>query len=373
MDRAKDILNSRFVIDGVQQPFTPAGLLAQVMDYPQTEPVGRVVDESPDVPLDYGAFQNLSPEECLSSLDASKLHFPLPFAEAYTKMVALESLTELIWRKGHFRLGDLSLKVWWKLNPGPVGAKTAFYQSVSALADYLDALGIRLDSFSLSLTRSASSLRCSTVLARNPFDDDAPLELPFRTSHPKLSTLSACTPALIPDKRSWVVFIPFETAQFRLGGSQLSQSTGDGGAAPQIEDPDYFIDCYEVVRELVEDGVVISGTSIGTAGLLPALKKLSSLGGCSLDADISDVMKYYGEQSAVRVLFAGVPGVVIQVRDIDFDYLDAELLLQDIAYFPLGHPSADAPGEVKLNFSAKSGIQNILDSLILNQGAEGED
>jgi len=58
------------------------------------------------------------------------------------------------------------------------------------------------------------------------------------------------------------------------------------------------------------------------------------------------------------------------IEEIDFDYLDAELLLQDVAFFPLGHPTAE-PGRVKVKSSSRSGIQTILESLI--QNAEGED
>ena len=67
-----------------------------------------------------------------------------------------------------------------------------------------------------------------------------------------------------------------------------------------------------------------------------------------------------------------MPGVVIQIRDIDFDYIDAELLLQDVAFYPLGHPAANG-GAVRVRSSAKTGIQNILESLVQRQGGEGED
>ena len=73
----------------------------------------------------------------------------------------------------------------------------------------------------------------------------------------------------------------------------------------------------------------------------------------------------------MRLLFAEVPGAVIQIRDIDFDYIDAELLLQDVAFYPLGHPVSG--GGVRIRSSVKTGIQNILDALIQKQGGEGED
>jgi hypothetical protein len=48
--------------------------------------------------------------------------------------------------------------------------------------------------------------------------------------------------------------------------------------------------------------------------------------------------------------------------------VDAELLLQDVAYYPLGHPARSALG-VKL--SSKTDIQGILSSLM--NTLEGED
>ena len=49
--------------------------------------------------------------------------------------------------------------------------------------------------------------------------------------------------------------------------------------------------------------------------------------------------------------------------------MDAEFLLQDIAYFPLGHPAVGTPGVSVL--SGGSGITGILESLM--NSLEGED
>ena len=107
---------------------------------------------------------------------------------------------------------------------------------------------------------------------------------------------------------------------------------------------------------------------MGEGGLLKTVRQMA--GDAGLGVDVSDVMRAYQEQDVLRILFAEVPGVVIQIQDADFDYLDAELLLQDVAFFPLGHP---VPGsaEIRIKASAKSGIQTILESLM--QNAEGED
>ena len=94
-------------------------------------------------------------------------------------------------------------------------------------------------------------------------------------------------------------------------------------------------------------------------------------GATGADISVSDIVKAYGEKP-VRVLFAEVPGVIIQVADIDYDYLDAELVLQDVAYFPLGHPTP-GNGAIRVAYEEKTGISSILESLLYTQTSEGED
>ena len=82
-----------------------------------------------------------------------------------------------------------------------------------------------------------------------------------------------------------------------------------------------------------------------------------------MDVSLSDLKRAYNSSDMVRILFSEVPGAVIQVKDSDFDYIDAEFLLQDVMYFPLGHPVSGKKG-VKVSLSEKSAISQILDSLV---------
>jgi phosphoribosylformylglycinamidine (FGAM) synthase-like enzyme len=110
--------------------------------------------------------------------------------------------------------------------------------------------------------------------------------------------------------------------------------------------------------------------TVGDGGMVSALEMMCSEGvGASID--ISGVMKAYGEKKGNRVLFSEVPGALIQVRDLDYDYIDAEFLLQDVAYFPLGHP-VKGDGSVKVR-TGGGGISEILQSLLSSQASEGED
>ena len=318
------------------------------------------------------------------------------YAEPLTRAKAAKALIDAIWQRGHFRLDDLSLSAEWKWNPDNVGNMAAFYASVSALCDYLDYLGVGLDSY----TYSENPDKCSLVMkagvnssteAEPPLSDrteaeadlDMPkqfsdaysdpliAEMPFKTANPRIGKTRKCPSSLQGDPSNWLIYIPFDTCPAKMGGSVLSEALSEsGGMAPDILDPDYLIDCYEVVRELVEDGIVLSGVTVSEGGLMTALDRLISDKGA--DIDISEIMKSYGESDMVRVLFSEIPGVLIEVSDYDYDYTDAELLLQDVAYYFLGHPSDKKKG-LSISSSDISSISGILESLLRSQTSEGED
>jgi len=368
-------LHAIYVIDGVQEEYTPAQLLDAV-----TEPEGRhsiagppesrAVDETLDPVLRDAGLEPECTDAYLEAVCQARKAVPAAEAESYTRIRIASALADTLWRSGSFRVGDLRLDATWRWNDAPVGARAAFYASVRAAADYVDALGLKFSNYRHVRTAGLSELALRVRLTRDADEQDYGfVNEPFHSDHPILGTRRACPSVLVPDPQSWVVYIPFDTADFRLGGSLLAQVLElGGGPAPQITDADYFLDCFEVVRELVEDGIVLSGATVGEGGMIKALRGMAE--GTGLTVDLSDVMRSYQEQNPLRILFAELPGVVIQIRDADFDYLDAELLLQDVAFFPLGHP---VPGssDIRVKASAKSGIQTILESLM--QNAEGED
>ena len=368
-------LHATYVLDGVQEEYTPAQLLDAVTEpegrHPLTAPAeARAVDETLDPVFRGLDLEPACTDAYLEAVCAAKKLVPAASADAYTRVRVASALIDALWRTGRFRLGDLRLDATWRWNESPVGARAAFYESVRAAADYVDALGLKFNGYRYSRTTGASELSLRTRIARDADEEDYGfVSEPFRSEHPVLGARRSCPATLAPDPQSWVIYVPFDTSDFRLGGSLLAQILDIGaGPAPQITDADYFLDCHEVIRELVEDGILLSGATVGEGGLLKTVRQMAD--GVGLTLDVSDVLRAYQEQNALRVLFAEVPGAVIQIQDADFDYLDAELLLQDVAFFPLGHPDP-ARTDVRVKASAKSGIQTILESLM--QNAEGED
>lgn len=384
----QSVLDAEYVIDGVKMELSPREILddavgksARNADALKVEPV---VDETVD-PDPAGVMPELQVAEnlILGSLPnvAESRKIPSFCADSMTCAEIAKALTEVIWREGHFRSGDLEVSILWEWDMAPVGSMAAFYYSVEAACDYLDMLGVRLAGYDFRECTGGCSVKVSVNVsegARMEEDDEEPenplpfCEVPFKTESPALGEGRRCPAVLSGEKDNWLIYIPFDTGKFRLGGSLLSSLSGiSGGKAPDDIDSDYFLDCYEVVREFVEDGVVLSGVTVGEGGLFAALATMTGSGVRGMDIDISGIMKSYGEQSQVNVLFGEVPGALIEIKDIDFDYVDAEMLLQDVAYYPIGHPA-----EKGLNITGNSatGVSGILRALLAQRDApEGED
>lgn len=341
---APGILNCRFVIDGLPQEFTPVEILNGVTEPSEVrlpEKGEEIVDESLDPsPL---VFQPVAErlDEYLSRIDCAERVFPVPFASGYTRLCLAQALIDSIWRQGRFTLEDITVTAKWTWSNSRIGDMAALYRSVEAAADTVDRLGLQLRRYSCADGRK--EVRFST-----PFSGAARI----------------CPETLQPDPESWIVYVPFDTSEYRLGGSLLSQVLETGGGVEFLElDPDYFMDCYEVVREFVEDGILLSATTVGEGGIAAALKRMISKG-VGAAVELSGVLKSSGESDPVRILFSEIPGVLLQISGVDFDYLDAQFILQDVAYFPLGHPTPDS-NTLNINASAKTGLQNILESLML--------
>lgn len=381
-------LYSHYIIDGIRQEMTPADLLDECMEYdesgmPSSEMFGTfedIIDESTDPPVASFNYDK-SKNEYYAALTAEASDEERPFAMLYpdhfTRLNIANALTSRLWSKGHFRLGDLRLWAQWDWNAMPTGNMASFYASASAASDYIYSLGVRMSDYLYIEGDGQSKARFFAWLPDTELEDEEDAQdsmlfksSPYESRHPWIGDERKCPSAMADDPESWLVYIPFDTCPYKLGGSLLAKVTGhNGGPAPQIMDADYFIDCYEVVRELVEDGIAVAGISIGSGGLATAASRFCEDKGAMLD--ISGIMSSYQEDDSTKILFSEIPGVLMQIRNNDYDYFDSQMLLQDIAYYPLGQPSASSKG---LSFKEKSrnSVAGILASL-LSQASEGED
>ena len=68
-----------------------------------------------------------------------------------------------------------------------------------------------------------------------------------------------------------------------------------------------------------------------------------------------------------------MPGVLVQIRDSDYDYVDSQLLLQDVAYYPVGQPDLTGRSGVRISEDRRPDVLSILSALLQEQQSEGED
>ena len=378
-------LYSHYIIDGVRFEMTPAELLDDCMEdsgFPDQSEFADIVDELTEPSLATFEYKREKEQEYIArTMEAASEERPfrMLYPEHFTKLQIAKALLSRLWSKGHFKLGDLKLWAQWDWDTEPVGNMSAFYRSAEAASGYIYGLGVKIEDYLFieegetgcnvkfyawlqeQYDRSFTCVQESLLLFKSS---------PYESRHPWISEERACPATALPDTKSWLIYIPFDTCSFKLGGSLLTQMERCGGEkAPEINDPDYFIDCYEVVRELVEDGMVIAGSNVADGGLAAAAARMCC--GLGLEMDISGILSSYQGTSREKLLFGEVPGIIMQIRDEDYDYIDSQLLLQDVAYYPIGHPSTDCHG-LKITESGKNGVENILASL-LGMATEGED
>lgn len=388
MKETESALYSHYIIDGIRQEMTPAELLDECMEYDESdmsssETFGTfddIIDESTDpsvTPFTYDRNRNEEYASMTAEASTADRPFTMLYPEHFTKLHIANALTSRLWSTGHFRLGNLRLWAQWEWNTEPTGSMASFYSSVYAASDYTYSLGVRMSDYLFIERDGENSARFFAWLPETDIPQEEEIHdpilfksSPYESRHPWIGDKRKCPAVMVDDQESWLVYIPFDTCAFRLGGSLLAEINGhNGGPAPQIMDADYFIDCYEVVRELVEDGIISAGISIGNGGLAAAALRFCEGKGAKLD--ISGIMSSYQENNSTRILFGEIPGVLIQIHDNDYDYFDSQMLLQDIAYYPLGHPSGSENG-IRFCEKTRNGVAEILASL-MGQASEGED
>lgn len=378
MTEKESALYSHYIIDGVRCDATPAELLEECMEFPDQAVSGSfsdILDESTDPPVtsfSYDTMLNRHYAEQTTAASITERPFRMLYPQHFTRVQIAKTLLSRLWSEGHFRLGDLRMWAQWEWNTRPLGNMAAFYASAETASDYLYGLGVRLTDYTFMESDSESNVKFFAWLPEYEEEKPSEMELtePYESRHPWIGEERRCSRTVVETTGSRIIYIPFDTCQFKLGGSLLAQIQGhNGGPAPMIQDPDYFIDCYEVIRELVEDGIIIAGVTVADGGIATAASKMC--GNEGIEIDVSGLMASYQPTDSTKILFSEIPGVLVQVTEENYDYFDSQLLLQDVAYYPVGRFDSERKG-VRFAEGADREVAGILASL-LAQASEGED
>ena len=191
---AADLLYSSYILDGVPMPLSPARMLRECTAQPPLEPDGdpeTLADEHLDPAPDSFSFEESALEEYAVAVEDLKRSrsLPLPFAGPYTASKVAQALLDVVWMNGHFRLGDLTLKADWKWNQKSIGHAAAFYESVEAACNYVDALGVKLEKYSLTSGAPAVSFKAGSRVSASAPAFSASREIEYFFVSPRCSQL----------------------------------------------------------------------------------------------------------------------------------------------------------------------------------------
>ncbi len=369
---SQSILHSQYIIDGIKQSASPFAMLETAKakpsineEYNEEKSQNTIIDENID--FVYGeSICNQSHIYKYSDLILKHIKqeraISLPHIKSQSRTLVAEALIEQIWKEGSFCLDNLSIDISWDWNSKELGNLATFYQSVEAVCEYIEALDISINKYQCTENQS-NQLTIKALLNKQQEVSDTSLTLRQRR---------LCPENISRDENSWLIYIPFDSSDFRLGASFLSQILKqEQELAPKIDDAAYFIDCYEIVREFVEDKLVVSGIGVGKGGLITALHKILG-NNYGLKADISGIMQAYENSNQIEILFSEIPAVIIEVKEDDYEYIDTAMLLQDIAYYPLCSCRKEG-NKLRIIAEESNSISKILQSLIHSNASEGED
>ncbi len=247
-----------------------------------------------------------------------------------------EALTNIVWapmadKETPLNAVSLSANWMWPCR-SQKGEDARLYEGVQALSDFCCTIHVNVPTGKDSLSLSQQYPDGSKIIAPGTVIVSAGGEVS--------DVRKVVSPVLVNDKNTSLYHIDFSFDEQRLGGSALAQSLGKiGSDVPTVQNPEYFVDCFNAIQELIERGWIMAGHDISAGGLITTLLEMTfanTEGG--LHVNLHDL----SGNDMVKMLFAENPGVVIQVSDAHKNDLKEFLDDAGIGFAKIAYPTPDS-------------------------------
>ena len=247
-----------------------------------------------------------------------------------------EALTKIVWapmadKETPLNAVSLSANWMWPCR-SQKGEDARLYEGVQALSDFCCAIHVNVPTGKDSLSLSQQYPDGSKIIAPGTVIVSAGGEVS--------DVRKVVSPVLVNDKNTSLYHIDFSFDEQRLGGSALAQSLGKiGSDVPTVQNPEYFVDCFNAIQELIERGWIMAGHDISAGGLITTLLEMTFANtGGGLHVNLHDL----AGNDMVKMLFAENPGVVIQVSDAHKNELKEFLDDAGIGFAKIAYPTPDS-------------------------------
>ncbi|MBE0674070.1 MAG: phosphoribosylformylglycinamidine synthase [Bacteroidales bacterium] len=236
-----------------------------------------------------------------------------------------EALTNIVWAPLSYGLKGVSLSANWMWPCRNQGEDARLYEAVQAASKFAIGLGINIPTGkdSLSMTQKYGN---DTVYSPGTVIISAAAEVS--------DVKRVVEPVLVNDSSKSLFYIDMSGDELCLGGSSFSQLMGTPGTkAPTVNDPEHFSLIFNIIQDMINYGLVVSGHDISAGGMITTLLEMcfsNTSGGIAVN------LESVNEPDTVKMLFSQNPGLIIQVTD---ESLVEEILLErGITYHLIGHP-----------------------------------
>jgi len=237
-----------------------------------------------------------------------------------------EALTNIVWAPIEGQLENISLSANWMWPSKNPGEDSRLYRAVKAISDFAIEIGVNIPTGKDSLSMTQKYKNGDVVYA--------PGTVIISASGEVSDIRKVIEPVLLADESSSIYYINISSDDFKLGGSSFAQVLNKlGTGAPGINDPGLFAKTFNVVQELINENLVLSGHDIGSGGLITTLLEMV-FSDNSTGAEIN--LTELGDDLN-RILFSEQPGLVLQSGDQD--RVEEIFIKNGIQFFKIGTPS----------------------------------
>jgi phosphoribosylformylglycinamidine synthase len=256
--------------------------------------------------------------------------------EAGSVLSVAESLTNIVWAPLAEGMDSLSLSANWMWPcRSQEGEDARLYSAVRALSDFCCAIHVNVPTGKDSLSLSQQYPNGEKIVSPGTV---------IVTSGGEVSDIKkVVSPVLVNNKNSSLYYIDFSFDEQRLGGSAFAQSLGKvGDDVPTVTNPEYFVDCFNAIQELIGKGWIMAGHDISAGGMITTLLEM-----CFANTEGGMHINLYdlAGDDIVKMLLAENPGVIIQVSDYHKAEFRAFMEEAGIGFAKIGYP---APKERKI-------------------------
>ncbi len=225
-------------------------------------------------------------------------------APASGRMAVGEALTNIAAARIR-ALPDVKLSANWMAAAGHPGEDAALYDTVRAVSELCQAIGI-----SIPVGKDSMSMKTVWADEAGPHEVTAPLSLIVSAFAPVTDVRKTLTPQLRTDAGNTdLILVDLGRGRHRLGGSALAQVYKQvGDEAPDVDDPRVLRLFFHVIQALNELGFCLAYHDRSDGGLLATVCEMAFAGRTGVSIDITNL-----GSDPIAALFGEELGAVLQV------------------------------------------------------------